>query len=115
MPTLADREDWDESSASQEEFGGWDEDWDEEHDWQFDYDWLDDWEERREETYREFAEQGQRKDAWGRLQGGPGERGVSARRRVSLFIINSSNWASHTYCKWLQQIELNTLVRGNSR
>ena len=67
MPTLADREDWDESSASQEEFGGWDEDWDEEHDWQFDYDWLDDWEERREETYREFAEQGQRKDAWGRL------------------------------------------------
>ena len=67
MPTLADREDWDESSASQEEFGGWDEDWDEEHDWQFDYDWLDDWEERREETYREFAEQGQRKDAWGRV------------------------------------------------
>ena len=50
MPTLADREDWDESSASQEEFGGWDEDWDEEHDWQFDYDWLDDWEDRAEET-----------------------------------------------------------------
>ena len=44
MPTLVDREDWDERSASQEEFGGWDEDWDEENDWQFDYDWLDDWE-----------------------------------------------------------------------
>ena len=58
MPTLADREDWDEGFlVGVEECGGWD----------ADYDWLDDWEERREETYREFAEQGQRKDAWGRL------------------------------------------------
>ena len=63
MPTLADREDWDEGFASrlaswmarQEECGGWDED----------DDWLDDWEERREETWRGFAEQGQRKGAWG--------------------------------------------------
>ena len=65
MPTLADREDWDEGFASrlaswmirQEECGGWDEDGD----------WLDDWEERREETWREFAEQGQREGAWGQL------------------------------------------------
>ena len=72
MPTLADREDWDEGLASsQEECGGWDEE----------YDWLDDWEERREETCRGFAEQGQRKDTWGQLQGGPGGAGASSGTR----------------------------------
>ena len=33
--------------------------------WDEDDDWLDDWEERREETWRGFAEQGQLKDALG--------------------------------------------------
>ena len=70
MPTLADREDWDED-WDEEECGGWGEE----------YDWLDDWEERREETWRGFAEQGQRKGARGQLQGGPWERGVGVGAR----------------------------------
>ena len=93
MPTLADREDWDEGFASRlaswmarrEECGGWDED----------DDWLDDWELGGEAGRDVAGVRGARPTqrrlgaAVRRPWGAGGECGC-ARCRVSLFIVNSS-------------------------